>query len=102
MTLNAIDTQLLKKCWGQGLDHNKAPWTTTGKQATCRIYFVKYSEKTMKTCEGFTGRRYNSSKNLVIPEPQKTVSSRNAFNHIVKFLRAGIWTKTAYGKHGTK
>ena len=48
-------------------------------------YFVKYSEKTMKTREGFTGRRYNSSKNLVIPEPQKkTVSSRNAFNHIVK------------------
>ena len=84
MTLNAIDTQLLKKCWDKGWITIK-PMDDNGQYRRLAEYFVKYSEKTMKTCEGFTGRRYNSSKNLVIPEPQKkTVSSRNAFNHIVK------------------
>ncbi|HJC25392.1 MAG TPA: hypothetical protein H9761_17120 [Candidatus Eisenbergiella merdavium] len=84
ITLNAIDIQKLKKCWDKGWIHIK-PMDESGQYRRLASYFVKYSEKTMKTCEGFTGRRYNSSKNLIIPEPKKTtVSSRNAYNHTIQ------------------
>lgn len=84
MCLNRIDAQELKKLWSKGWITIK-PMDDSGQYAKLASYFVKYSEKTMKTCEGFGGKRYNSSKNLSIPEPEKkTVSSRNAFNHNIQ------------------
>lgn len=84
MVLNEIDTRKLKDCWKKGFINIK-PLDDTGQYRKLAEYFVKYSEKTMKTCEGFGGKRYNSSRNLKIPQPQKhTVRSRNAYNHIIE------------------
>lgn len=84
MVINEISTKKLKSCWSKGFITIK-PMDDSGQYAKLASYFVKYSEKTMKTCEGFGGKRYNSSKNLSIPEPEKkTVSSRNAFNHNIQ------------------
>lgn len=84
MVLNDIDTKKLRKCWNKGWITIK-PLDESGQYRKLASYFVKYSEKTMRTCEGFSGRRYNSSKNLKIPEPTKTtIRSRNAYNHTIE------------------
>lgn len=83
MCLNHIDTQALKKLWDKGWITIK-PMDDSGQYRNLAEYFVKYSEKTMKTAEGFGGRRYNGSKSLVIPEPEKkTIRARNAYNHTI-------------------
>ena len=84
MCLNHIDAQVLKGLWDKGWITIK-PMDDSGQYAKLAAYFVKYSEKTMKTAEGFGGKRYNSSRNLVIPEPEKTtIRSRNAYNHTIQ------------------
>lgn len=84
MCLNSIDTQELKKLWDKGWITIK-PMDDSGQYRKLAEYFVKYSEKTMRTAEGFGGKRYNSSKNLAIPEPErKTISLRNAYNHTIQ------------------
>ena len=87
MVLNAIDVKSLRKCWNNGWITIK-PLDDSGQYRRLASYFVKYSEKTMKTCEGFSGRRYNSSKNLKIPQPQRTtVTAKNAYNHTIEIPR---------------
>lgn len=84
MVLNAIEIAKLKKCWDKGWITIK-PLDESGQYRKLASYFVKYSEKTMRTREGFSGRRYNSSKNLKIPQPTKTtVRSKNAYNHTIE------------------
>lgn len=84
MVLNEISPRKLKKCWNKGWITIK-PLDDSGQYSKLASYFVKYSEKTMRTCEGYSGKRYNSSKSLKIPQPKKTtVSSRNAYNHTVE------------------
>lgn len=84
MVVNEIEARKLKKCWDKGWITIK-PLDDSGQYAKLANYFVKYSEKTMKTEEGFGGKRYNSSKNLKIPEPEKkTVSSRKAYSHNIQ------------------
>lgn len=87
MVLNAIDTAKLKKCWDKGWITVK-PLDGSGQYRKLANYFVKYSEKTMKTCEGFSGKRYNASRNLKIPQPTKTtIRSRNAYSHTIEIPR---------------
>ena len=87
MVLNAIDTAKLKKCWDKGWITIK-PLDDSGQYRKLANYFVKYSEKTMKTCEGFSGKRYNASRNLKIPQPTKTtIRSRNAYSHTIEIPR---------------
>lgn len=84
MCINEIDTKILKKLWDKGWITIK-PMDDSGQYSRLANYFVKYSEKTMKTAEGFGGRRYYSSKNLIIPEPEKqTVRSRDAYSHTIQ------------------
>ena len=84
MCLNHIDTQVLKGLWDKGWITIK-PMDDSGQYAKLAAYFVKYSEKTMKTAEGFGGKRYTSSRSLVIPEPEKTtIRRRNAYNHTIQ------------------
>lgn len=84
MVLNAIDTRLLKSVWDKGWITIK-PMDDSGHYAKLANYFVKYSEKTMRSCEGLQKRRYNSSRNLKIPIPKKeTISQRKAYNHKIQ------------------
>lgn len=81
MCLNNINIQVLKRMWTKGWVTIK-PMDESGQYAKLASYFVKYSEKTMKTVNGFNGKRYNSSKNLVIPQPErKNISARNCYSH---------------------
>lgn len=87
MVLNEIDAAKLKKGWNKGWITIK-PLDDSGQYRKLAEYFVKYSEKTMHTCKGFTGKRYNASKNLKIPQPVKTtVRSRNAYSHTIEIPR---------------
>lgn len=83
MVLNEIEAHKLKDCWDKGFITIK-PMDDDGNYRRLAAYFIKYSDKTMKTEEGLGGKRYNSSKNLKIPQPEKrTVSSRNAYSHSI-------------------
>lgn len=87
MVLNAIETAKLKECWDKGFITIK-PLDDSGQYRKLASYFIKYSEKTEKTYGKISGRRYNSSKNLRIPVPDKTtVRSRNAYNHTIEIPR---------------
>lgn len=81
MVINEIEARKLKKLWNHGYITIK-PMDDNGQYRRLAEYFVKYSEKTMKTEKELTGRRYNSSKNLKIPQPEKfTVRKQNEFGH---------------------
>lgn len=81
MIVNEIEAAKLKKVWDKGWITIK-PLDDIGQYRKLASYFIKYSEKTMRTAEGFSGKRYNSSKNLKIPEPEKkAITSRNAYSH---------------------
>lgn len=87
MVINNIDISKVKRIWEKGWITVK-PLDENGQYRRLANYFVKYSEKTMKTMEGFSGKRYNSSKNLFIPEPEKkVVLGRNAYNHTITVPR---------------
>ncbi|MDE7445908.1 MAG: hypothetical protein K2N15_09460 [Lachnospiraceae bacterium] len=84
IVLNAIEVARLKKCWDKGWINIK-PMDDSGQYSKLASYFIKYSEKTMKTSGGIFNKRYNSSKNLKIPQPTKTtVKSKNAYNHTIE------------------
>lgn len=84
MVLNEIEIAKLKTLWKKGWIDIK-PLDDSGQYRKLAEYFVKYSEKTMKTTEGFGGRRYNSSRNLRIPQPtRRTCSSRNQYRHTIE------------------
>lgn len=61
----------LKSLWGQGYVTVK-PMDPSGSYHKLAAYFIKYSDKTMKTEGRLQGKRYNPSKNLVRPVPEKT------------------------------
>lgn len=60
----------LKKIWPHGWVTVK-PMDASGSYHKLASYFIKYSNKTMKTEERLQGKRYNPSQNLVHPEPEK-------------------------------
>ncbi len=69
-------------------------------------YFIKYSEKTLKTTGELQGKRWNASKNLVTPVERKKVIMRDAFRYDIKppegyyldkdSVRMGIHEETGY------
>lgn len=81
MVVNVMELAEIKKTWDKGWITIK-PLDDSGQYRRLANYFIKYSDKTMKTVEGFTGRRYNGSKNLIIPIPEKkVVTGRKDYNH---------------------
>lgn len=84
MVLNGVRAAKLKKCWDKGWITIK-PLDDSGQYRKLAAYFVKYSEETMKTVDGFSGKSYNPSRNLKIPQPTKTtVRAKNAYSHTVE------------------
>lgn len=60
----------LKRIWPHGWVIVK-PMDGSGSYHRLASYFIKYSNKTMKTEGRLQGKRYNPSQNLVHPEPDK-------------------------------
>lgn len=70
MVASGLDVRKIKNCWQKGWITIK-PMEENGQYRRLAGYFIKYSEKTLKTTGALQGRTYNSSKNLIIPEPEK-------------------------------
>lgn len=71
MVMTGCDPRVLSDLW----EHGYVYYTTmdaSGSYRKLAAYFMKYSDTTMKNEERLQGKRYNSSKNLIHPEPEKT------------------------------
>lgn len=84
LVINQIDTKILQKCWYKAYEgHNRIkvfPLDDTGNYAKLAHYFVKYTDKVIKTERALQGKRWNASKNLVRPEPEyEVISDREYF-----------------------
>lgn len=80
MVVPGIESRKLKSVWEYGWITIK-PMDDSGEYSKLANYFMKYSEKTMRTDKALMKKRYSRSKNLKMPEPtKKPVLSRNAYN----------------------
>ena len=79
MVMTGIDIRMLQPLWPYGYVTctNMDP---SGSYHKLAAYFIKYSDKTMRT-EGRQGKRYNPSHGLIHPEPEKTrIRKRKTFS----------------------
>lgn len=84
LVINNIDTKILQEAWYKAYEgHNRVkvfPLDDTGQYKKLASYFIKYTDKVMKTDKALQGKRYNCSKNLVRPEPKyKIIRDRGWF-----------------------
>lgn len=86
IVVNGINniSHIIRDLWEKGWISIK-PLDKSGQYRKLAGYFIKYSDKTMKTEQGFINKRYCSSRNLHIPEPEKRViRGRNAYSHKIE------------------
>lgn len=81
LVINQIDTQILQECWYKAYEgHNRVkvfPLDDTGQYAELASYLIKYTDTHREEDEGaLQGKRWNSSKNLIRPEPQYKIVSQ--------------------------
>lgn len=84
MVLSSIKLEVIKKVWEKGWVTIK-PMDDSGQYRKLASYFIKYSEKTMRTTKGLMGKSYSPSKNIIIPEPEKSkITNRNTYSHTIE------------------
>lgn len=66
--INNIDPKILQKCWKKGRIHLD-PLDDSGQYRDLANYLIKQTSK----CKELQSKRWNSSRNLIIPEPTKIV-----------------------------
>ncbi len=74
LVVNEIPVKILRKCWTKGRIHI-TPLNTNGQYKKLANYFIKYSSTTKE----LQRKRYYSSKNLIIPEPDIEIVSANKY-----------------------
>ncbi len=79
-----VSTQAIQRCWNKAYEGNSfiyfSPLDKSGQYKKLAAYFIKYSDKTVGTENALQGKRWNSSKNLIRPEPEyEIVTHRNWF-----------------------
>ncbi len=80
MVMTGIDIRMLQPLWPYGYVTctNMDP---SGSYHKLAAYFIKYSDKTMRTEGRLQGKRYNPSHGLIHPEPEKTrIRKRKTFS----------------------
>lgn len=70
LVINHIDTKILQKCWTKGRV-KVFPLDDTGQYGELAAYLIKYTSRSKE----LQSKKWNSSKNLIIPEPEITVIS---------------------------
>lgn len=78
LVINAIDIGIIQKCWTHGRIHVH-PLDDSGDYAMLALYLLKYSNETVGTTDALQKKRWNSSRNLIHPEPKKRVVTRSWF-----------------------
>ncbi|EHI98013.1 hypothetical protein CDLVIII_1314 [Clostridium sp. DL-VIII] len=74
LVINEIPIKILRKCWTKGRIH-VTPLNTNGQYKKLANYFIKYSSTTKE----LQRKRYYSSKNLIIPEPDIEIVASNKY-----------------------
>lgn len=74
MLQNEVPIKILRKCWNKGRIH-VTPLNTNGQYKKLASYFIKYSSKHKE----LQRKRYYSSKNLIIPEPDIEIVGSNKY-----------------------
>ncbi|WP_321833585.1 rolling circle replication-associated protein [Clostridium butyricum] len=103
LVINHIDTKILQKCWTKGRV-KVFPLDNTGQYGELASYLIK---QTCKSKE-LQSKKWNASRNLIIPEPQKIIiNHREWFRAVPKEKRGyyvdknsvykGINEKTGFG-----
>ena len=78
MLINNIDPSLITELWEHGYMHF-TPLDNTGQYKKIARYFIKYSDTYMNTDQELQGKRWNSSKNLVHPVPEKRIITKRDY-----------------------
>lgn len=78
MLINNIDPSLITELWEHGYMHF-TPLDNTGQYKKIARYFIKYSDTYMNTDKELQGKRWNSSKNLVHPVPEKRIITKRDY-----------------------
>lgn len=79
MVMTGIDIRMLQPIWPYGYV-TCANLDPSGSYRKLAAYFIKYSDKTMRTEGRLQGKRYNPSHGLIHPEPEKTrIRKRKTF-----------------------
>lgn len=78
LIINEIPPAVIQKCWPHGRIHVN-PLDRTGNYRDLAAYLVKQTSKAIKTEEELQGKRWNSSKNLRHPEPEKRIITERAW-----------------------
>lgn len=68
LVINYIDTKILQKCWTKGRV-KVFPLDDTGQYGELAAYLIKQTSKSKE----LQSKKWNSSKNLIIPEPEITI-----------------------------
>lgn len=83
LVINQIDTKILQKAWYKAYEgHNRVkvfPLDDTGQYGSLAAYFIKYTDRTIGTEDAIQGKRWNSSKNLVRPEPEYEIVTKRSW-----------------------
>ncbi|MDU7027494.1 hypothetical protein [uncultured Robinsoniella sp.] len=75
LLMNNIDPTLITDLWEHGFLDFK-PLDDTGQYSKIAHYFIKYSDTYMGTDKELQGKRWNASKNLIHPVPEKKIISK--------------------------
>lgn len=72
MVANQMPVAALRAAWKHGYVHI-TPLDDTGQYQALAEYLVKYANRTEEAIGHHIGRRYNPSRNLVRPEPERNI-----------------------------
>ena len=86
LVINHIDTKIIQKCWTKGRV-KVFPLDNTGQYAELAAYLIK---QTCKSKE-LQSKRWNSSKNLIIPEPNKIIINKREWFRSVPTAKKGYY-----------
>ena len=89
-----VDIGTIQRVWNHGRIHVN-PLDDSGNYAKLASYLIKYTCRTIGTPDAMQGKRWNSSKNLVHPEPTiKVITAREWFR------TKGVRVPAKYAKQG--
>jgi hypothetical protein len=86
LVINYIDTKILQKCWIKGRV-KVFPLDETGQYAELAAYLIKQTSKSKE----LQSKRWNCSKNLIIPEPNKIIISTREWYRTVPQAKKGYY-----------
>lgn len=87
LVINKLDTELLQQAWYKAYEgHNRVkvfPLDDSGNYSSLANYLLKYTDAHRTEEDGaLMSKRYNSSKNLVRPEPEYEIVTSRAYYRV--------------------